>query len=316
MKFEALSLATVLVLARFGLMLLEMALIRARLIRGRYTLKDTLASIGMRAGNYATNILFAGAVVAAFAFFYEHRLFDIPFDSPWTWVAIVVLDDFAYYWFHRISHECRFWWAAHVNHHSSQEYNLSTAIRQPWTGVLVGTWAPWFLLAWIGFPPELIFLQSGLNLLYQFWIHTEAIRRLPAWFEWLFNTPSNHRVHHASNPRYVDRNYAGIFMVWDRMFGTYAAEVDADPPKYGLIRNIDTYNPIKIAFHEWVAMARDVRGAKSVREVLRYVFGAPGWRPDGNGPTASNVRAEWLRQATLAPATDEGKAPGLTAHGA
>lgn len=291
---KALTTAQWLVLIRFGVMLVEMALIRAHLVRGRYTLKDTLASLGMRAGNYATNILLAGAVLASFTFFHDRRLFDIPLGSPWAWAAIVVLDDFAYYWFHRFSHECRFWWAAHVNHHSSQEYNLSTAIRQPWTGVLVGTWAPWFVLTWIGFPPEMIFIQSGLNLLYQFWIHTEAIRRMPPWFEYLFNTPSNHRVHHASNPRYIDRNYAGIFMVWDRMFGTYAREIDADPPRYGLIHNIDTYNPIRIAFHEWRAMLRDLGRARTARELLGYAFGPPGWQPDGRGPTAANVRAGLL----------------------
>ncbi len=300
MAIQGFSTTQVLLAARIGLMLLEIVLIRAMLVRGRYTLKDTLASIGMRAGNYASNVLLAGATVVAFAFFHEHRWLDISISSPYAWAALVVLDDLAYYVFHRVSHECRFWWAAHVNHHSSQEYNLSTAIRQPWTGVLVGTWAPWFLLALIGFPPEMIFLQSGINLLYQFWIHTEAIRRMPAWFEYLFNTPSNHRVHHGANPRYVDRNYAGIFMVWDRMFGTYAAETDEDPPRYGLIHNIRTYNPLRIAFHEWAAMFRDLRHAQSVREVVGYVFGPPGWQPDGNGPTAANVRAAWLRGARAA----------------
>jgi len=144
----------------------------------------------------------------------------------------------------------------------------------------------------------MIFLQSGLNLFYQFWIHTEAIRHMPAWFEYLFNTPSHHRVHHATNPRYVDRNYAGIFMAWDRMFGTFAAETDADPPEYGLIRNIHTYNPLRIAFHEWAAMFQDLLRARSVREVIGYVFGPPGWRPDGTGPTAANVRAAWLRDTS------------------
>jgi sterol desaturase/sphingolipid hydroxylase (fatty acid hydroxylase superfamily) len=298
MAIKGLSTTQVLLLTRISMMLLEIVLIKAMLVRGRYTLKDTLASLGMRAGNYASNVLLAGATVVVFAFFYEHRWMDISMRSPYAWAALVVLDDFAYYWFHRFSHECRFWWAAHVNHHSSQEYNLSTAVRQPWTGVLVGTWAPWFVLALIGFPPEMIFLQSGLNLLYQFWIHTEAIRRMPAWFEYLFNTPSNHRVHHGANPRYVDRNYAGIFMAWDRMFGTYAAETDDDPPKYGLIHNIQTYNPLRIAFHEWAAMFRDLRTARSLREVGGYVFGPPGWRPDGSGPTAANVRAAWLHGAS------------------
>jgi sterol desaturase/sphingolipid hydroxylase (fatty acid hydroxylase superfamily) len=291
---KSLTMAEWLVLGRFALMGLEFAVIRAHLARGRYEWRDTLASIAMRAGNYASNVLLAGAVVAVFALLYEHRLFEISSGSVWAWVALVFLDDLAYYVFHRASHECRFWWAAHVNHHSSQEYNLSTAIRQPWTGVLVGTWAPWFPLVLLGFPPEMIFVQSGLNLLYQFWIHTETIHRMPAWFEYLFNTPSNHRVHHASNPRYVDRNYAGIFMVWDRLFGTYSQERDDDPPRYGLITNIDTFNPIRIAFHEWVAMARDLRRARSTREALAYVFGPPGWRPDGRGPTAANIRSRWL----------------------
>jgi sterol desaturase/sphingolipid hydroxylase (fatty acid hydroxylase superfamily) len=247
----------------------------------------------MRLGNYTTNVLLAGVAVAMFAFFYEHKLFEISAASPLAWVALFFLDDFAYYWFHRASHECRFWWAAHVNHHSSQHYNLSTAIRQPWTGVLVGTWAPWFPLALLGFPPEMIFTMSGFSLLYQFWLHTEAIRRMPRWYEYLFNTPSHHRVHHASNPGYVDRNYSGTLMVWDRLFGTFAAERDEEPCRYGLIKNIDTFNPIKIAFHEWAAMARDVSSARSPREAFKYMFGPPGWRPDGQGPTADNLRAAW-----------------------
>ena len=293
---RALTIAQILVLVRFALMVLEMVLIKAKLVRGQYEWRDTLASIAMRAGNYTTNVLLAGATVAVFAFIYQYRLFDISMSSPWAWAAIVVLDDFAYYWFHRFSHQCRFWWAAHVNHHSSQHYNLSTAIRQPWTGVLAGTWAPWLPLLLIGFPPEMVLLQSGINLLYQFWIHTETINRMPRWYEFLFNTPSNHRVHHASNPRYVDRNYAGIFMVWDRMSGTYARELDEDPPKYGLIRNINTYNPLRIAFHEWAAMFRDLRRAQSPREAFLRVFGPPGWQPDGQGPTAANLRAAWQRQ--------------------
>ena len=294
MSMRSLSSAEWLIVGRFILMGIEMLLIKGHLVRGQYEWRDTLASIGMRAGNYLSNVALAGAVVAVFAFLYEHRLFEISSASPLAWVALFFLDDFAYYWFHRASHECRFWWAAHVNHHSSQHYNLSTAIRQPWTGVLAGTWAPWFPLVLIGFPPEMIMLQSGLSLLYQFWLHTETIHRLPRWFEYLFNTPSHHRVHHAANPRYVDRNYSGTLMVWDRLFGTFAQERDDEPCRYGLINNINTFNPIKIAFHEWLAMGRDVLRARSAREVVAYIFGPPGWRPDGRGPTAKNVRANWL----------------------
>jgi sterol desaturase/sphingolipid hydroxylase (fatty acid hydroxylase superfamily) len=137
----------------------------------------------------------------------------------------------------------------------------------------------------------MILAQQGFNLFYQFWIHTEVVQRMPAWFEYLFNTPSHHRVHHASNPRYLDRNYAGVLMVWDRLFGTFVAERDEEPPRYGIVKNIATFNPIRIAFHEWAAIVRDVAGAHSIREAAGAVFGPPGWRADGQGPTSKNIRA-------------------------
>jgi len=161
----------------------------------------------------------------------------------------------------------------------------------------VGTWMPWMPLGWLGFSPTMILTMQSINLFYQFWLHTEAVHRLPAWFEAIFNTPSHHRVHHASNPRYLDRNYAGVLMVWDRWFGTFEAERDDDAPVYGILHNIQSYNPFVIAFHEWIAMARDVIRARSVREVLGVVFGAPGWRADGQGETSESVRAAWLQGA-------------------
>jgi len=139
----------------------------------------------------------------------------------------------------------------------------------------------------------MILAQQGFNLFYQFWIHTEVVRRMPPWFEYLFNTPSHHRVHHASNPGYLDRNYAGVLMVWDRLFGTFVRERDEEPAQYGIVKNIDTFNPLRIAFHEWVAMLRDLWSARSWREALGVLFGAPGWRPGGGGPTSKNIRSEW-----------------------
>jgi sterol desaturase/sphingolipid hydroxylase (fatty acid hydroxylase superfamily) len=297
------TLQDIFLLSRLTAMALEAALGRLGVIRARYRLKDTLASIAMRFGNVGINLLMAGVMYGGLAAAYDARLFTISASSPWAWVAIFFLDDLTYYWFHRISHECRFWWAAHVNHHSSQEYNLSTAVRQPWTGVIVGTWTPWLVLALCGFPPAMILMQQGFNLFYQFWIHTEAVHRMPAWYEYLFNTPSHHRVHHATNPRYLDRNYAGVLMVWDRMFGTFEAERDEDPPSYGIIKNISTFNPLRIAFHEWAAMLRELARARSVRDALGATFGPPGWRSDGHGPTAKNVRAAWQagQAATWAP---------------
>jgi sterol desaturase/sphingolipid hydroxylase (fatty acid hydroxylase superfamily) len=287
------TLQDIFLVSRLAAVAVEAALGRLGLIRARYRLKDTAASIAMRFGNVGSNLLLAGLVFGGYTIAYDLRLFTISPSSPWAWLALFVLDDFTYYWFHRISHECRFWWAAHVNHHSSQEYNLSTAVRQPWTGVLAGTWMPWIPLALLGFPPTMILTQQGFNLFYQFWIHTEAVRRMPAWYEYLFNTPSHHRVHHAANPRYLDRNYAGVLMVWDRLFGSFEAELDEEPPRYGIIHNISTFNPLRIAFHEWAAMGRDLRSARSAREVLGFAFGPPGWRSDGRGPTANNVRAAW-----------------------
>lgn len=218
----------------------EIVLARLALIKSRYRARDTLAAFAMTLGNIVTNLMMAGIVIAGLGAAWKWRLFTISPHWPWAWALLFVLDDFTYYWFHRISHECRLWWAAHVNHHSSRHYNLSTALRQTWTGEIVGTWTPWLPLALIGFPPEMILLQQTINLFYQFWIHTEAVHRMPRWFEYLFNTPSHHRVHHASNPRYLDRNYAGVLMVWDRLFSTFAQEVDHDPPRYGIIRVFPT----------------------------------------------------------------------------
>jgi sterol desaturase/sphingolipid hydroxylase (fatty acid hydroxylase superfamily) len=279
-----------------ALIAVEAAASCTAMIKARYRLNDTMASLGMQAGNIVMNLMMAGFVFAGLAAVYQVRLFSISPGSPWAWVAIFFLDDFIYYWFHRISHECRFWWAAHVNHHSSQEYNLSTAVRQSWTSVIVGTWTPWIPLAFLGFPPMMILAQQGFNLFYQFWIHTEVVRRMPAWFEYLFNTPSHHRVHHASNPRYLDRNYAGVLMLWDRLFGTFAAERDEERPRYGIVKNIETFNPIRIAFHEWLAICRDVAAARSLREAAGVVFGPPGWRADGLGLTSKNIRSGWQEQ--------------------
>jgi sterol desaturase/sphingolipid hydroxylase (fatty acid hydroxylase superfamily) len=288
-----LNLPEILLLISLAMIAAEAAFAQWSLVKARYRVQDTLASLGMQAGNIVMNLGMAGIVFAGLTAAYQHRWFDLSASSPWAWAALFVLDDFTYYWFHRISHECRFWWAAHVNHHSSQEYNLSTALRQSWTSVIVGTWTPWIPLAFLGFPPTMILAEQGFNLFYQFWIHTEAVKRMPRWFEYLFNTPSHHRVHHASNPRYLDRNYAGVLMVWDRLFGTFAEECEQEPPRYGTVKNIDTFNPVRIAFHEWTSIARDLTAARSWREALGVLFGPPGWRADGSGLTSANIRNEW-----------------------
>jgi sterol desaturase/sphingolipid hydroxylase (fatty acid hydroxylase superfamily) len=189
-------------------------------------------------------------------------------------VAAAVLGwDFIYYWNHRFMHESRYMWAVHVVHHSSERYNLSTALRQPVADAL-GTFVPYSALTLVGVRPELVAQARGINLLYQYWIHTDTIRRLGP-FERVFNTPSHHRVHHGSNQRYIDRNHGSILIIWDRLFGTF--EREGEPVVYGLTKNLETFDPTRVAAHEHFEMLRDVRRSTTWRERLSYVFRGPGW---------------------------------------
>lgn len=278
--------------------ILEIVLTRFGKLRANYEAKDTAVSLGMGLGSTVAGVLFGGMIAAATLWVHQFRLFDIPMTAVWAWVAIFLLEDLTYYWFHRLAHERRFWWASHVNHHSSQHYNLSTALRQTWTGGIAGTWLLWLPLSFLGFPPAMIAIQKGISLVYQYWIHTEAIRRMPRWFEAVFNTPSHHRVHHARNPRYLDRNYAGILIVWDRLFGTFQPELDEEPCRYGIVKNLGTFNIVRVAFHEWMAMLQDV--ARQPRHALGWLFGPPGWSPDGSRQTSAQLKADW--QTRTAPA--------------
>lgn len=244
-----------------------------------YEAKDTRTSLTMGGGNVAINAVWKLAVVAVYAGLYELTPLRMPADMWWTYALLFLADDFAYYWFHRIHHEMRIFWASHVVHHSSEHYNLSTALRQTWTPMTaLPFWVP---LALLGFPPWMILTQQAISLIYQFWIHTERVQRMPRWFEFFFNTPSHHRVHHGSNEVYLDRNYGGILIVWDRLFGTFQGETEK--VRYGLTRNIRTFKPTRVAFHEFLAIAHDVRHAKSWRERCGYLFRGPGWSPDGTG---------------------------------
>ncbi len=279
------------------LVLLEIAVAR-RNGRAAYELRDTAASLTMGLGNLAVGLLMGGAIYLSTSWIHQYSLLDLGYHW-WSFLLILFAEDLTYYGFHRLSHRSRFWWAAHVNHHSSQHYNLSTALRQTWTGGIFH-WVLWLPLALIGFPPALIAFEKGVSLVYQFWIHTEMIGRLPWWFEAVMNTPSHHRVHHATNPRYLDRNYAGVFIIWDKLFGSFVAEEHGDPCRYGIVRNIGNFNPLRIAFHEWVAMARDVAGAPTWRRRLVLAFGLPGRCFDGSRQTTDEIRAAaWLgRQGT------------------
>ena len=268
-----------------GLMLAEGVAIARRGLRG-YERRDTAASLAMGLGNVVIDLGMKGVHFALLA--------TVALWAPWhltpswtTWAALIVLADLVYYWFHRLHHEVRVLWAAHVNHHSSERYNLSTALRQSWTTPFTSLLF-WWPLALLGFPPAMILAAIALNTLYQFWIHTEVIDRI-GWLEAVLNTASHHRVHHGANLEYLDRNHAGMFIVWDKLFGTF--EPERAPVRYGLTTNIKTFNPLVIAGHEWAAMARDVRRARSWRARLGYLFRPPGWSPDGATHTSRALRA-------------------------
>lgn len=265
-----------------------------------YEPRDTLTSLAMGLGSTVAGLLTAGLVGGAFLAVYEHRLFEIGW-VWWAWIACFVLDDLAYYWFHRTAHRVRWFWASHVNHHSSQHYNLSTALRQTWTGTIAFGFIFRLPLLLIGFPPAMILFCAGLNLIYQFWFHTEAIDKCPRWFEAVFNTPSHHRVHHATNPLYLDRNYAGVFIVWDRMFGTFQPELADQRPHYGIVKQLGSFNLLWVAFHEWIGIARDVWNAPWGSK-LGYLWRPPGWSHDASRDTSDAIRERWLARTGELPA--------------
>lgn len=285
------------------LILLEMAAWKLT-GRGRYETRDTAASLIMGMGSEIIPRFGGLALLGSiWTFAYQFRLFDIP-NAFWALALCFVLDDLRYYWLHRIAHERRFFWATHIVHHSSQHYNLSTALRQTWTGTVINGLIFKTPLVLLGFHPAMLAFVFGINLIYQFWIHTEMIGRMGP-FEILFNTPSHHRVHHATNPKYLDANYAGVFIIWDKMFGTFVPEDDAEIPRYGIVKNLGSFNPLVIAFNEWIGIVKDLASARSMRDVLGYLFGPPGWSPDGSRMTSAKLKARWKALRANAPTAAE-----------
>lgn len=269
-------------------MILEAILLRNAQVEGLrgYEVRDTATSLAMGIGNVGIGLFWEVFVVGFYVILYEITPLRFPANAWWAWVLLFFAEDLCYYVYHRMHHEVRLLWASHVIHHSSQHYNLSTALRQTWTPMTgLPFWAP---LPLLGFAPWMIVTQKAINLLYQYWIHTEKTDRLPACFEKVFNTPSHHRLHHGSDAKYLDRNHAGILIVWDRLFGTFQPEEER--PCYGLTKNIETFNPLRVPTHELVAIARDAWNAPDWRQRFGYVFRGPGWKPAGRGGS----RAEGL----------------------
>ena len=247
---------------------------------GLFEKNDTKASFWMLAVNSVVEITPKFAAFIAFYFLHEiSPLRDIVGRQWWAWVLLFFMDDFSYYWFHRSNHEVRFLWAGHVPHHSATHMNFATALRQG-VGERFHKYFFWVWLPLLGFDPLMIFTMISINLFYQFFVHTELIDKLPRPIELFFNTPSHHRVHHASNIRYLDCNHAGVLIIWDRMFGTFSPEHETDKPVYGLTTNITSFGPVHVATHEYQGIWRSVRGADKWSDKLKYILLAPGWSPE------------------------------------
>jgi sterol desaturase/sphingolipid hydroxylase (fatty acid hydroxylase superfamily) len=234
-------------------------------------------------------------------FAYQHRIGQVALDHWTALLALFLGQEFCYYWYHRAAHRVRWFWCNHAVHHSSNELNLSAAYRIGVLGRATGASAFYVPLVWLGFEPRVVFEMLSLNLLYQFWIHATWIPRL-GWLELVLNTPSAHRVHHAANLEYLDANYGGVLIVFDRLFGTYRAERADLPCRYGLVVPVTTYNPLRIEFAQWIALGRDLLGARSLRRVLGHLMMPPGWSPDGPGATTEALRARAAAARNAAPA--------------
>ncbi len=248
--------------------------------RDHYALSDAVTDLGCGLLQQVLDVFVRTAIFAAYVLVFDRlRVATIPGSATWAWVACLLGVDFLYYWFHRMSHEVNAFWAAHVVHHSSEEYNLAVALRQ---GAFQGwiSWVFYLPLAVLGFPPPMFLAAVSIDTLYQFWIHTRAIGRLGP-LEWVLNTPSNHRVHHGRNPRYIDRNHGGILIVWDRLFGTYAKE--EEEPIYGITTPLRSWNPVWANLHYWADLWTTAGRATRWRDRLRLLVARPGWRPDELG---------------------------------
>ncbi|WP_211824519.1 sterol desaturase family protein [Kistimonas asteriae] len=253
-----------------------------------YSLADTVSN-AMLAGMYQLVEALTGVmVIAVYYWLFDVRLFEIPV-TAWSIALLFLLQDFFYYWFHRACHNIRWMWAAHVVHHSSEKLNFSTAFRQSLMYPVAGMWVFWTPMVMLGFPPETVIAVVLMNLFYQFFIHTQVIPKL-GWFEWIFNTPAHHRLHHARNPSYIDRNFGGILIIWDRLFGTFVDEKPGEACEYGITRQICSHNPITLSFHEWRDMLRDAFApGKRMGQRLRHLFGYPDWQPDESSPEPSHA---------------------------
>ena len=259
----------------FALLVLAEVLYTRSQGRNTYALKDFAGSMSQLGINSLVRLAIGGALISLHFFLYQFRMLEVP-NAVWGWVLTFVVIDFVFYWYHRAQHRVRFMWCAHVVHHSSEHMNLGTALRQSPTGPFTRALFYW-PLPLLGFHPLMVAGAGAVATIYAFFTHTEVVRKLWAPLEWWLVTPSHHRAHHGSNPEYVDRNYGNVFIVWDRLFGTFEPEVA--PVRYGLLTNINTYNPLRIAFDEWVRLFKASFQARSIRQLGQFWFRPPRSQP-------------------------------------
>jgi sterol desaturase/sphingolipid hydroxylase (fatty acid hydroxylase superfamily) len=247
-----------------------------------YDLRASAASIGIAVGQALLKPLSAGLIIGVYSWVHAQALWTLPMDDPRSWVIGFFVLEFAYYWFHRWSHKVNLLWATHAVHHSANELTLPASIRLGWTGIVSGGWLIFAPLALLGMPPAMIGILLALNLLYQFGLHTEAIRKLGP-IEWIFNTPSHHRAHHACDEPWLDCNFGGVLIIFDRWFGTFVPEPDEGGLRYGLTDPIQSYNPFVIALRQWGIMARAFFSSSSWPRRIEIMFGAPAALVDDEG---------------------------------
>lgn len=262
----------------FAFFILAELLLDWRRGTGYYRLNDAVGSLSMGILSTGSKLVIYGVEAAILLWTGEHlAIWQVPGDSALAWLLTFIFYDLLYYWFHRISHERQLFWGAHVAHHSSEEYNLTTALRQTSMGFFY-SWIFFIPCFVLGVPAEMYFTVASVNLLYQFWVHTRHIRKL-GWFDYVFVSPSNHRVHHARNPRYMDRNYGGVFILWDRMFGTFIEELDEEPVEFGITKPLNTFNPLRANLHVFLDMLRDCLATANRKDKWKIWFSRTGWRP-------------------------------------
>ncbi|WP_341903707.1 sterol desaturase family protein [Fluviicola taffensis] len=273
-------------------------------------IKDDLSSVGLGIGSVLLDFGMKAITLSVYFWIYNNfRLTDYfgienfndfftwkwQLDHWWLWLLVLIVQDFGFYWHHRLSHKIRLFWTGHVNHHSATHLSLAIALRQGWFEIAYrDIWYLPFIL--IGFHPIMIVMMHQFNLIFQFWPHTDAIGKL-GWFDKLFNSPSNHRVHHSRKIEDLDKNYGGILMLWDHLFGTYKAE-EQKTTDYGILHNISTYNVFHIVFDEFGKMVKDVKRAPNWKAKMNYIFKAPGWKHDGKDERISILQNDWKNQKT------------------